>query len=153
MKDRLHGEISGELEQTTKTDKTTVVVAIVLNIIFMLANMAFAGGAWQTIYDYKNDGAFTTSSELNFSLLAAFIILIVVTVVFNFLVIRALSKGVERRLKLTEGLLKMYQEEGLDKFYDPSIVQGYESRYSLYKNIILILGFLAIAIPFVFLGV
>jgi hypothetical protein len=153
MKDRLHGEISAELEQTTKTDKTTVVVALVLNVIFLLANMAFASGAWSTNYDYRNDGSFTTSTAFNFSLFAAFMILLVVTIVFNFLVVRALSKGVERRAKLTEGLVKMYQEEGLDKYYDPAIIQGYQSRYGLYKNIVLIMGVLAVAIPLVFLGV
>ncbi len=153
MKDRLHGEISTELEQTTKTDKTTVVVAIVLNIIFLLANMAFASGAWSTNYDYRNDGSFATSTEFNFSLFAAFLILLGVTIAFNFFVVRALSKGVERRVKLTEGLVKMYQEEGLDKYYDPAIIQGYQSRYGLYKNIVLIMGILAVAIPLVFLGV
>ena len=153
MKDRLHGEISAELEQTTKTDKTTVVVAIVLNIVFLLANMAFASAAWSTNYDYRNDGSFTTSTEFNFSLFAAFLILLGVTIVFDFFVVRALSKGVERRVKLTEGLVKMYQEEGLDKYYDPAIIQGYQSRYGLYKNIILIMGVLAVAVPLVFLGV
>ncbi|PVV82761.1 hypothetical protein [Dehalogenimonas alkenigignens] len=153
MKDRLHGEISAELEQTTKTDKTTVVVAILLNVVFMLANMAFAAGAWSTRYDYRPDGSYTTSTEMNFSLLAAFLILLGVTIVFDVMVVRALSKGAERRVKLTEGLVKMYQEEGLDKYYDPEIVRGYQSRYALYKNIVLILGVLAVAIPVVFLGV
>ena len=153
MKDRLHGEISAELEQTTKTDKTTVVVAIILNFIFLFANMAFASGAWSTNYDYRNDGSFTTSTEFNLSLFAAFLILLGVTIVFDFFVVRALSKGVERRIKLTEGLVKMYQEEGLDKYYDPAIIQGYQSRYGLYKNIVLIMGILAVAVPLVFLGV
>ena len=152
MKDRLHGEISAELEQTTKTDKTTVIVAIVLNIVFLLANMAFASGAWSTHGDYRDNGSFTTSTEFSFSLFAAFLILLGVTIVFDFFVVRALSKGVERRVKLTEGLVKMYQEEGLDKYYDPAIIQGYQSRYSLYKNIVIILGVLATAIPLVFLG-
>jgi hypothetical protein len=153
MKDRLHGEISAELEQTTKTDKTTIIVAIVLNFIFLFANMGFASGVWSLNYDYQNPNSVTTSTELNLNLLAAFLILIGVTITFNIFVIQALGKGVERRVKLTEGLVKMYQEEGLDKYYDPSIIQGYRARYSLYKNIVIILGFLAVTIPFVFLGV
>ncbi len=153
MKDRLHGEISAELEQTTKTDKTTVVVAIILNFIFLFANMAFASGVWTENFNYENPMAVVTSTDFNITMLAAFLILTAVTIVFNVLVVRALSKGVERRVKLTEGLVKMYQEEGLDKYYDPEIVQGYRSRYGLYKNIVIILGFLAVAVPLVFLGV
>ena len=42
MKDHIHEEISAELDQTTKTDKTTVVVAVVLNLILMFINMVFA---------------------------------------------------------------------------------------------------------------
>ncbi|APV44952.1 hypothetical protein Dform_01631 [Dehalogenimonas formicexedens] len=153
MKDRLHGEISSELDQTTKTDKTTVIVAIVLNIVFMLANMAFASGAFTNRYDYRPDGSYTTSPETNVGLLAAFVILLVVTIVFNILVIQALSKGVERRAKLTQGLVKLYQEEGLDKYYDSTIVEGYQARYGLYRNIVMIVGLLAVAIPVVFLFV
>ena len=153
MKDRLHGEISAELDQTTKTDKTTVIVAIILNFIFLFANMGFASGVWSLNYDYRDPNSVITSTEFNFNMLAAFLILIGVTIAFNILVVRALSKGVERRVKLTEGLVKMYQEEGLDKYYDPEIIQGYRTRYSLYKNIVMILGLLAVTIPLVFLGV
>ena len=153
MKDRLHGEISTELDQTTKTDKTTVIVAIVLNLVFLFANMAFAAGVWTVNYDYRDPGTVITSTKFNINMFAAFVILIAVTVAFNFIVIRALSKGVERRAKLTEGLVKMYQDEGLEKYYDSSIIEGYKARYSLYKNIVMILGFLALAIPSVFLGV
>jgi hypothetical protein len=153
MKDRLHGEISTELDQTTKTDKTTVVVAIILDLVFLLANMAFASGVWSTNYDYRDPMIVVTSTKFNPSMFGAFLILIVVTIAFNVLVVRALAKGVDRRARLTEGLVKMYQEEGLDKYYDPTIIEGYKSRYSLYKNIVIILGFVALAIPLVFLGV
>jgi hypothetical protein len=153
MKDRLHAEISTELDQTTKTDKTTVIIAIILNLIFMFANMAFAAGVWTVNYDYRDPATIITSNQFNFNMFGAFVILIVVTIIFNVIVIQALSRGVERRTKLTEGLVKMYQEEGLDKYYDSSIIEGYKARYSLYKNIVIILGLLALAIPVVFLGV
>ena len=153
MKDRLHGEISAELDQTTKTDKTTVVVAIILDLVFMFANMAFASGVWTNSYDYQNPMLVTSFTKFNPSIFGAFLILIAATIAFNIMVVRALAKGVDRRAKLTEGLVKMYQEEGLDKYYDSAIIEGYRSRYSLYKNIVIILAFLALAIPLVFLGV
>jgi hypothetical protein len=153
MKDRLHGEISTELDQTTKTDKTTVIIAIILNLVFMFANMAFAAGVFSVNYDYRDPTTVVTSNQFNFNMFGAFAILIVVTIIFNIIVIQALSRGVERRTKLTQGLVKMYQEEGLDKYYDSSIIEGYKARYSLYKNIVMILGLLAITIPLVFLGV
>jgi len=153
MKDRLHGEISAELEQTTRTDKTTVIVAIVLNFIFLFANMGFASGVWSENYNFSTPQNPIITTEFNLNMLMVFIVLAIGTVIFNLLVVRALSKGVERRAKLTEGLVKMYQEEGLDKYYDSSIIEGYKSRYGLYKNIVIILGIMAVLIPSAFLGV
>jgi uncharacterized BrkB/YihY/UPF0761 family membrane protein len=159
MKERIHEEISAELDQTTKTDKMTVVVAIVLNFVLMFINMVFSSRVWitNTIYETPptpgGSPSVLTSTQFSLNMFIAFLIVLAVTIAFDYIVIRALSKGSERRTKLTAGLVKMYQEEGLDKYYDSSIAEGYKSRYDLYRNIVLIIGFLAVAIPLVFLWV
>ena len=77
------------------------------------------------------------------------IILIVAIIAINIFVIRALLAGKERRIRLTQSLEKMYKEEELDKYYDASIIKGYETRYGLYTKIIGTLGLLAVFIPIV----
>jgi hypothetical protein len=80
-----------------------------------------------------------------------FIILIAAVIAINVFIIRALSAGKERRIRLTESLQKMYQEEDLRKYYNSSNIKGYETRYSLYTKVVGTLGVLAVLIPIVVL--
>jgi len=157
MKDQLHQDITAELNQTTRTDTVTVIVGIILNLIFLLVNSLIAGAVWteERIYNdvirddliVKTDVTVTTEFELGVMLI--FIILIAAIIAINIFIIRAMSAGKDRRKKLTESLQKIYQDENLDKYYDSSIIKGYEARYSLYTKIIGTLGALAVLIPIV----
>lgn len=150
MKDNLHQAISAELEQTTRTDKTTIIVAILINFLLISVNSGTASAVWFMKRSYDAATKTSTSTPMfSLNMLLIFLIFIGATIAFNIFVIRALSRGIERRIKLTEGLAKMYQEEGLDKYYDTSLIQGYKSRYGLYKSVIIILWALAILVPLV----
>jgi len=151
MKESMHSQISAELEQTTKTDKTTVIVAIIINLILLLANSLIAAGVISEEFQFEGQMTFTTT-EFNTTVFLIFIILLGATVAFNYFVIRALSKGIERRARLTEGLVKMYQEEGMEKYYDESLILGYKARYALYRNIVIVMALMAVLIPLVSLG-
>ena len=159
MKDSLHQDIIAELNQTTRTDTTTAIVGVILNLIFLLVNSLIAGGVWTEGRNYSGvikddpmavpDVIITTEFELGMMLIL--IILISSIIAINVFIIRAMSAGKERRIKLSESLQKMYKEEDLDKFYDPSIIKGYEARYGLYTKIVGTLGLLAVLIPIVVL--
>ena len=157
MQDRLHQDLVSELNQTTRTDTITAIVGIILNLIFLLVNSIIAGGVWAEDIIYKEvprgDPMFvpepTITSEFNLSMMLILIILIVAIIAINIFVIRALLAGKERRIRLTQSLEKMYKEEELDKYYDASIIKGYETRYGLYTKIIGTLGLLAVFIPIV----
>lgn len=158
MEDHLHQDITAELSQTTHTDTITVIVGVILNLIFLLVNSLVAGAVWTEEYIYNNaikgelfvDYTITTVFELGMMLI--FVILVAATIAINVFIIRALLAGKERRIKLTESLHKMYREEEMGKFYDSSIIKGYEARYSLYTKVVGTLGVLAVLIPVVVLA-
>lgn len=158
MEDHIHQDITAELSQTTHTDTITVIVGVILNLIFLLVNSLVAGAVWTEEYIYNDaikgelfvDYTITTVFELGMMLI--FVILVAATIAINVFIIRALLAGKERRIKLTESLHKMYQEEEMGKFYDSSIIKGYEARYSLYTKVVGTLGVLAVLIPVVVLA-
>ena len=157
MEDHLHQDITAELSQTTRTDTITALVGVILNLIFLLVNSLVAGAVWTEEFIYNDmrgelavDVTTTTVFELGVMLI--FIILVAATVAINVFIIRAMSAGKDRRIKLTESLQKMYQEEEMGKFYDSSIIKGYEARFSLYTKVVGTLGVLAVLIPVVVLA-
>jgi hypothetical protein len=54
MRDRLHQDLTTELSQTTRTDTTTVIVGVILNLIFLLVNSVVAGAVWTEEYIYTD---------------------------------------------------------------------------------------------------
>jgi NADH:ubiquinone oxidoreductase subunit 5 (subunit L)/multisubunit Na+/H+ antiporter MnhA subunit len=157
MKDHLHQDITTELNQTTRTDTTTVIVGVVLNLIFLLVNSLVAGAVWTE--EYVHNDAFreelivdyTIVTEFELGIMLIFIILVAAIIAINVFIIRALLAGKERRIKLTASLQRMYQEEDLGKYYNSSTIKGYEARYGLYTKIVGTLGVLAVVIPIVVL--
>jgi hypothetical protein len=159
MKDHLHQDLTTELNQTTRTDTTTVIVGIVLNLIFLLVNSIVAGGVWTEEYIYKDvtgdrfivEPDYTIITQFEIGSLLIFILLVAAIIAINVFVIRALSAGKERRIKIAESLQKMYQQEELGKYYNSSITKGYEVRYNLYTKVVGTLGTLAVLIPIIVL--
>ena len=70
-------------------------------------------------------------------------------VVVNTVVIFGLLKGKQTRQKLVEGLLKLYKDQGIEGYYDASLLSGYNTRYNLFILAVVSLGVIAIVIPFV----
>jgi hypothetical protein len=71
--------------------------------------------------------------------------LIVVNLVAEF----GLIRGRQMRKKLLSGLLKMYKDQGVEGYYDPSLLSDYRTRYNLFMLAVLFTGLVAIIIPFV----
>ena len=132
MIERVHEHIIAELGQNTRTDTIFILTAILLNLIALAVNSAIASGP-------RNEATPTIIMFLFVSLI----------VVVNFVVVLGLTKGRETRQKLIAGLLKMYKDQGVEGYYDPSLLSNYNTRYNLFILICVFTGLIAIVIPFI----
>ena len=134
MIERVHEHILSELHTNTRTDTIFVLTAIVLNLIALGINSAIAGTA------QYNGG--TTTTIIMFTFVA-------LVLVVNFVVEVGLIRGRQMRGKLLNGLLKMYKDQGVEGYYDPSLLSNYNTRYNLFMLVVLFTGLVALIIPFI----
>jgi hypothetical protein len=132
MVERVHEHILDELGQNGRTDTIFILTAILLNLISLAVNSAVAGGG-------RNESTPTIIMFMFVSLI----------IVVNFVVILGLTKGKETRQKLVEGLMKMYKDQGVEGYYDPTLLGNYNTRYSLFILAVVFTGIVAIVVPFV----
>jgi len=134
MKEYVHKHITSELQQNTKTDIIFILSAIVLNLIILAVNSGFASN--------KNN---PDSSLLIMFLFVGLLILL------NLVVIFGLLKGKQTRSKLIKGLMEMYADEDVARYYDVSLLSNYNTRYNLFMMVVVLTGIIAIVVPFVML--
>lgn len=131
MIERVHEHIIGELGTNTRTDTIFVLAAIFLNLVTLGINTGMASG----------EGG-TTETIVMFAFVALIIII-------NFVAEVGLIRGRQMRKKLLNGLLKMYKDQGVEGYYDHSLLSDYTLRYNLFMIIVLFTGLIAIIVPFV----
>jgi len=131
MIERVHEHIITELQQNTRTDTIFIVTAILLNLVILATNSIIAA----------EDGSVTTTIVISM-----FVCLLIVV---NLVVIFGLQKGRQTRVKLINGLMKMYKDQGVEGYYDASLLSNYNTRYNLFILVIVFIGVIAIAVPFV----
>ena len=131
MIERVHGHIVTELQQNARTDTIFVLAAIALNLIVLGANSITAA---------MNGG--TTTLIVMFTFVA---LVLVVNVVAEI----GLIRGRQMRIKLLNGLLKMYKDQGVEGYYDPSLLSNYNTRYNLFMVAVLFTGLVALIVPFI----
>ena len=74
-------------------------------------------------------------------------------IVVNFVVVVGLLRGKETRIKLINGLLKMYKDQGVEGYYDVSLLSNYYStRYNLFLLTVVVTGLIAIVVPSVLIA-
>src|SRR4030043_150027 len=108
-----------------------IITAIVLNLISLGINSGIAS---------------SEPSATNTIVMFTFVALIIV---INFVAEIGLIRGRQMRKKLLTGLLKMYKDQGVEGYYDPSLLGDYKTRYNLFMLTVLFTGLIAIVIPFV----
>ena len=128
MIEYVHEHIIEELKTNTKTDIIFVLSAILLNLITLGINSSIA--------DSRNSN------------ILVMIVFVLLTVVVNFVAEIGLIKGRQTRTKLIKGLLKMYEDNGVAEYYDPSLLDAYKARYNLFMLTVLSTGIVAIIVPF-----
>ena len=131
MIERVHEHIIGELGTNARTDTIFVITAIILNLVTLGINSGLASS--------RGD---TTQTIVMFTFVALIIVV-------NFVAEIGLIRGRQMRKKLLNGLLKMYKDQGVEGYYDPSLMSDYTLRYNLFMLTVLFTGLIAIIIPFI----
>jgi hypothetical protein len=139
MLERLHEHIVNELGQSSRTDTIFIVVAVVFNLIALGINAGAAGSA-------RSSGSYGSYSLAADIILAVFVLM---TLLVNAIAIGGLFVGRQTRGKLLGGLIAMYSDNQVDKYYDRSLVSNYGTRYALFGAVIIILAVTAIVVPLV----
>lgn len=139
MLERLHEHIVNELGQSSRTDTIFVVVAVLFNLITLGINAGSAASARSS----SNYGGYSLAADI---VLWVFVLM---TLMVNAIAISGLFVGRQTRGKLLNGLIAMYSDNQVDKYYDRSLTSNYGTRYALFAGVILILAFTAIAVPLV----
>lgn len=131
MIERVHEHIISELNSNSRTDTIFVLTAIILNLLSLGINSAVAGS-----------GTDSTATIVMFTFVALIILV-------NFVAEIGLLRGRQMRKKLLSGLLKMYTDQGVEGYYDSSLLNDYGTRYNLFMLTVLFTGLVALIIPFI----
>jgi hypothetical protein len=135
MLKQVHDHIIGELNQGARTDTIFVITAVLFNLVVLGVNSAVAGEASEVDAEAAND-----------LILGVFILM---GLIVNGISISALFFGRQTRKKLLKGLLAMYHDNDVERYYDPSLLGNYGKRYLLFMGVILALAATSIAVPLI----
>ena len=132
MIEHVHKHITSELGQNTRTDIIFVLTAILLNLISLAVNSGFV-----------------EKSRTESTYLVVMFIFVALIIVINLVAIFGLLKGKQTRSKLLNGLLSMYKDQKVEKYYDSSLLSNYNIRYNLFILVVVFTGLISIIVPFV----
>ena len=135
MLQQVHDHIVSELGQSSRTDTIFVVTAIVFNLVVLGINSAVASSV--------SEGSPSTAPDL---ILA---VLILMTLLVNLIAVAALYVGRRTRQRLLEGLVAMYRDNDVDKYYSPSLLSDYGTRYLLFTGVIILIAATSILVPLI----
>lgn len=135
MIEKVHQHIINELQQTSKTDTVFVVTAVLFNLLVLAINSAIAGNAVSKNVKSSDD--------------IILVLFILMAILVNIIVTGALSTGKNTRIKLLDGLVSMYKDNDVDRYYDSSLLNNYGKRYLFFTAVILCLALMSIAVPLI----
>ena len=132
MKEHVHKHIISELHQTTRSDTIFIVAAILMNLIILSINASL-----------------TENSKTENNMLMVMFVFVALLIMVNLVVIFGLLKGKQTRAKLLNGLINMYRDEQVEKYYDDTLLSNYSTRYNLFIMVIVCTGIIAVVVPFI----
>jgi len=135
MIEKVHQHIVEELQQSARTDTIFVITAVLFNLIVLGVNSGIAGSAVSAKAKSSDD--------------FVLVIFIILTLIVNLISMAALSTGKSTRGKLLKGMLAMYKDNEVDKYYDSTLLTNYDKRYSLFRIVMLCLAATAIVVPLI----
>jgi len=133
MIEHVHKHIITELQQNTRTDTIFILTAILLNLLTLGINSAVVGAS--------EDKSATTW--------IVFFTFIILLIVVNIVAEIGLLKGRQTRVKLIGGLLKIYKDQGVEGYYDASLLSNYNTRYNLFMLVCISTGLIAMLVPLI----
>ena len=134
MIEYVHKHITSELDQNTRTDTIFILTSIILNLITLAINSSIATSSRRTA---------DTSLQI---VMFVFLCLIIVV---NLVAVIGLIKGKSTREKLLKGLIDMYKDQNVDKYYDASLLGNYNLRYNLFILVVVFTGDIASIVPLI----
>ena len=159
MKEKMLEQMGKELKLATRVDLVIVVVGILVTLVFF--GLA-AGAAAATVTQMPNLsglagglsgilGGADNPKPPDFHVASTIIMFVTLIIIFviNWYAIRTLLKNKAERVKLNEGMMKLYKDETMDQYNDGSIYKTYETRYSLFAVIMGSVMALSIIVPLV----
>ena len=135
MLSQVHEHIVRELGESSRTDIIFVLTAIVFNLLVLAINSGFSFAATEE------------EAPATYDLVLA--VFVVLTVLVNIIAVAGLIMGRRTRSTLITGLVDMYRDNDVDKYYDPSLVSNYRVRYLLFTGAIVTLAITAIVVPLI----
>ena len=133
MIERVHEHIISELGTNSRADTIFILTGIILNLLVLAINSIIA------------------SSDPGTAAIIVMFALVALLIVVNLIVELGLIRGRQTRVKLLNGLLKMYKDQGVAEYYDQSLLSDYRTRYNLFMFGVLFIGVVALIIPFILL--
>lgn len=132
MLEYVHKHIVAELQQSAKTDMIFILSSILLNLLTLAINSGMV-----------------QKSRTDDTVLAVMFIFVGLVLLINIVAIFGLLKGKQTRTKLLTGIIEMYRDQKVDKYYDVSLLGSYSVRYNLFIMVVVCTGIIAIVVPFV----
>lgn len=132
MLEHVHKHIISELTQSAKTDSIFILSSILLNLISLAVNAGLV-----------EDSRTKDSTLIVMFLFVGLVILINIVAIFGLL------KGKQTRAKLISGLIQMYRDQDVSKYYDESLLNNYSVRYNLFVMVVVCTGLISVVVPFV----
>jgi len=132
MIEQVHKHITSELQQNTRTDIIFILTAILLNLITLAVNSGMS-----------------ENSRTNNATLIVMFVFVCLIVLVNLVVVIGLMKGKQTREKLLAGLIQMYKDQDVDKYYDITLLGNYNLRYNLFIMVVMFTGVIAAIVPFI----
>jgi hypothetical protein len=129
MLDKIHAHILDELRINARTDTIFIISAILINFTTLGINSGIS-----------------SSDKDSILVMFCFVILTVVVCIVSEI---GLIRGRQASARLINGLIEMYKDNGVDKYYNPSLLKYYKLRYNLFVIVILVTGIISIAVPFI----
>lgn len=129
MLETVHNHILEEMKLNTRTDSIFVLTSIVLNFMILAINASLASSS-----DYEK--------------LDVMLVFVGLAAAVNIVAEAGLLKGRQNRYRLLSGLLKMYKDQGVEGYYDSSLLQNYNLRYVMFMLVVLLTGIAGILVPF-----
>ena len=135
MLHQVHDHIVSELGESSRTDTIFVLTAIIFNLIVLAINFGVATEA-------AIEGDAATYDII-------LVVFIAMTVLLNVVAVAALVLGRRTRRILLGGLVAMYRDNDVDKYYEPTLLSNYGVRYLLFTGVMATLALTAIIVPFI----